>query len=240
MLRRAAQAAARPLGVETLEYRLGQNVTFCRAAGASIFLDLSSGRYVGLPTGIQAAFDRYLSGEPLDNLDQSRLQFLVDRGLLRPTEDGAGDPVRPLNCTSQVQENLGGSGRTNVSEFLVAAASRIYAYRYVRRTSLSVIAQGIGQRRLGLPHDSAFEETSTYLSVISAVNRTRAIIDSTDRCLPDSLAFLWLCFRRGLRPSLVIGVRPAPFSAHCWVQKDSIVLSDTVENTRLYTPILIL
>jgi hypothetical protein len=39
---------------------------------------------------------------------------------------------------------------------------------------------------------------------------------------------------------VVIGVRMHPFMAHCWVQRDEVVLSDDLDSVATYTPILIL
>jgi hypothetical protein len=36
---------------------------------------------------------------------------------------------------------------------------------------------------------------------------------------------------------LVFGVRTHPFEAHCWLEKDRVILDDTVEHVRWFTPI---
>lgn len=74
----------------------------------------------------------------------------------------------------------------------------------------------------------------------SAFRQAELILQREDNCLPRSLAFLWLCQRRGYRPKLVVGVRIQPFAAHAWIQDDGVVLNDSVDNVRLYKPIFIL
>lgn len=59
-------------------------------------------------------------------------------------------------------------------------------------------------------------------------------------CLRDSLALYALLLRQGLECSLVFGVRLDPFGAHCWVQYDDIILSDTLWSARPMQPILVL
>jgi len=61
-----------------------------------------------------------------------------------------------------------------------------------------------------------------------------------NNCLPRSLAFRWLCYRRGYRARLVIGIRIRPFAAHSWVQDGDVVLNDAKEAVRPYRPILVL
>jgi len=38
----------------------------------------------------------------------------------------------------------------------------------------------------------------------------------------------------------VIGIRPDPFLAHCWVQHKGLVLNDDIDNVRTFTPILVI
>lgn len=51
-----------------------------------------------------------------------------------------------------------------------------------------------------------------------AVNVTLRPLPTDVRCLFRSLTLLTLMERRALHPTLVIGVRPRPFSAHAWVE----------------------
>jgi hypothetical protein len=46
--------------------------------------------------------------------------------------------------------------------------------------------------------------------------------------------------RAGLGAALVVGVQTWPFQAHAWVQAGPMVLDDTVEHVRAFTPILTL
>jgi hypothetical protein len=41
----------------------------------------------------------------------------------------------------------------------------------------------------------------------------------------------------GLRSSLVFGVRPRPFSAHCWLQRGPVVLNDRLDIIKAYIPV---
>jgi hypothetical protein len=59
-------------------------------------------------------------------------------------------------------------------------------------------------------------------------------------CLPTSLALRRFLAIRGIRPALVLGVRVAPFGAHCWLQIDDQVVGDTIERVRAFTPIRVI
>jgi hypothetical protein len=66
----------------------------------------------------------------------------------------------------------------------------------------------------------------------------RPLIPVPRICLHDCLALAdWLgpSFRGA---SLVFGVSAVPFAAHCWLQKDGVVLDDHPESPSRYRPIL--
>jgi hypothetical protein len=53
-----------------------------------------------------------------------------------------------------------------------------------------------------------------------AVTLTLRPLPTDVRCLSQSLTLLNVMERRDLHPTLVIGVRPEPFSAHAWIELD--------------------
>jgi hypothetical protein len=65
------------------------------------------------------------------------------------------------------------------------------------------------------------------------------VITSHDKCLHDSLTLLRFLAAEKLYPSWVVGVRTRPFAAHSWVQSGDLVLNDTHEYVRGFTPILV-
>ncbi len=57
-------------------------------------------------------------------------------------------------------------------------------------------------------------------------------------CLPDSLALLLFLRWTGAPGRLVIGVTGRPFTAHCWVVSNDVVVNEPAEDVRRFTPIL--
>lgn len=53
-----------------------------------------------------------------------------------------------------------------------------------------------------------------------------------------SIASFDLLLRCGHRPTLVLGVRDCPFTAHAWVQLGNMVVGDKQERVARYQPIL--
>jgi hypothetical protein len=56
-------------------------------------------------------------------------------------------------------------------------------------------------------------------------------------CLYRSFFLLAFLRRRGLDARWVFGVRTWPFEAHCWLQAGEVVLDDTLDHVRPFTPI---
>lgn len=76
-------------------------------------------------------------------------------------------------------------------------------------------------------------------ATIRAFEYARLLRTAADRCLPRSIALAICLASRGQLVRVVLGVRAAPFSAHCWAQQGPAVLNDSVEEVRRYHPILI-
>lgn len=82
--------------------------------------------------------------------------------------------------------------------------------------------------------------TNAGRACIRGFEHARLIRTATDRCLPRSVALALGLAVRGIHTQLFVGVKTAPFAAHCWVQHGGDVLSDSVEEVRRYHPILVL
>lgn len=82
--------------------------------------------------------------------------------------------------------------------------------------------------------------TNTGRACVRGFEHARLVRTAVDRCLPRSVALALGLAARGIHAQLFIGVKTAPFAAHCWVQLGGDVLSDSVEEVRRYHPILVL
>lgn len=74
----------------------------------------------------------------------------------------------------------------------------------------------------------------------TAFERIGPMVGKDGRCLSRSFAYRLLAKRFGYNVKLVIGVKVDPFAAHCWVEYGSQVANDSLEQVRLFNPILIL
>ncbi len=82
-------------------------------------------------------------------------------------------------------------------------------------------------------------EHGRAMALAASFERIRPWVPRSGRCLPASMLLLRFLKLQGLRADWVFGVRTHPFEAHCWVQHDGVVLNDSLEHVRWFTPIAI-
>lgn len=76
--------------------------------------------------------------------------------------------------------------------------------------------------------------------VVRAFEHARLLRSAASRCLTRSLALSTGLAAQGTQVSVVIGVKLAPFAAHCWAQCGDAVISDSVDEVQCYAPLLVL
>lgn len=56
-------------------------------------------------------------------------------------------------------------------------------------------------------------------------------------CLEQSLALYWLLRRRGVAARLRVGVHPAPFAAHAWIEYEGVPVNEDEDRIRELLPL---
>lgn len=211
-------------------YRLRDGVRFCICSERAVFLDLPADRYFCLPESIDQAFGRWRDGQADA---QSSLDRLIELGVLVEAEAPPA-AAHPAHIPRPARD-LNGETSTNLFWILWAASEQLLARRRLRRSpfgALMLALEGLASRSPGV-------ERRAHARIAAAFAGSRLLLHSHDNCLSHSLAFHRACRRLRIDASLVIGVRLDPFSAHCWVQCADLVLNDSVERVRHYTPIMV-
>ena len=115
---------------------------------------------------------------------------------------------------------------------LVIAA--IQASVWLRLRDIEWIVTTLLRKRTPVPIDEAAAR-----ELIASFYEWRPwLFTSNDACLFDSLTLLLFLRRFAIFPQWIFAVRTGPFAAHCWLQSEDIVLNDTVDHVRSYTPIM--
>lgn len=190
--------------------------------GQLLFLNLIADRYFRLERDQNLAFL-----DMLDRTGRSRWRQPPDFPL----------PARwmaPSDTTTFIDEG----------DFDLAEVARsLWLQRRVERRigsagfhSVLVQTRSLLQARCG----GAFEERGRPGRAVRAFEHARILRTAADRCLPRSIALAIRLASLGTPVTLAIGVKLAPFGAHCWVQHGDLVLSDRIGEVQAYTPLLVL
>jgi hypothetical protein len=208
---------------------LRPGLSFGIADGRAIFLDSHNDRYLCLPAPLNARF--------LSLLGDPNAPAPMDEALRSLLRLDAPDPIAPAGITAAKTDLLPidcpVAPGPAISMCLAQAIGRLGP-----RRSLGARLAGVAQRqrhvRETLPEQEALERASR---LIAAFASTRFWFDTQDRCLDQSIILSHVLAAHGLRSSLVFGVRPRPFSAHCWLQRGRVVLNDRLEMIKAYVPV---
>jgi hypothetical protein len=219
---------------------LPNHVHFCRRGHELIFLDLRKDEYT-LLTGHEAqAFSSLMPGAENAESVPTDLTRFVDSGLLtfEPSEgrailptvlDWPAERIAHLAAHSAARINL-----KHFTNFAIACSTAAYCLRFqqIERIVRSIEARKEAARRSGIAGTENAEE------LVATFNKLRGFFPADYLCLFDSVALVHFLARYAVFPTLVFGVRFAPWGAHCWVQDGPLALNDDVETIEDYVPIL--
>jgi hypothetical protein len=180
-----------------------------------------------------------------DLSDSGVLDVLAERGLLTKGKR-AGKDATPIQCPAPLAEidaddtaEAPSIGVLDALRFSRAAVTASLSLKYVPFERMLRQAQWRRMRALTQLGASTLDRELAQ-RLISVFSWLRPFFfTSRDACLFEALALGRFLASHGIYPQWVFGVQARPFSAHCWLQHDGVVLNDTVEHVSQYTPIMI-
>ena len=207
---------------------LRAGLSFGIADGRAIFLDAIADRYFCYPPTLNTQFLGLMNGEPVESLDP-RLQALLDLNVTEPLAPTAVEPIigelmpappmrwRPFRML--VALFYVALAQVWLKQGLATCLARLERHRLVQN-----------RRGKGIPRVA-------LTNLLEAFESTRFVVTAQDQCLSRSIALNLYLAAFGYSTDLVIGVRPRPFAAHCWVQAQGQVINDTADTVRAYVPV---
>lgn len=214
-----------------MSWTLAPGVGFCFAGDQLIFLDLRADRYLALRGERRAAFERLRAREENDS---EAMTSLLATGLFVQSE--GEDRLDPVDVAVPTID-IGMRRRSRLRLPMIAAAARdlYWARRALAPDRLATTVAGLQHQKRTKTSDP---DAGAIAAVAADYAAARTLVPVTPRCLVDSLALFRLMLRRGLAPTMIFGVRPAPFAAHCWLQSSEHILTGSVDDAHNFTPIL--
>lgn len=237
------------------QYYLATHVHVCCTGRYCIFLDLRKDRYFSIAKSSFAPLTPYIHGwnitAPPETYVSSDLSIegaqlaasLLTCNVLR-VDSNRAKPARSLvtaAVTGDVQSLLDEHG---IHEDSLVSRQRVWLSLFYAQAQLTCwplhrIISRIVRRKSARKGTSATLDLSHILSLMSCFTRHRPYFPRSYLCLFDSLALIHFLAAYNVYPDWVFGVREDPFSAHCWIQLDTVTLNDFQDRVAPYTPILV-
>ena len=213
---------------------MSQAIYFTQTGGRTIFLDVAANRYFALPQNSEGAFTRMWGEMLLSSADKRALQSLTSLGI----ELDAPHSMLHQTQVPRVRFSSSEKPRPKPSLFTIgfAAFLQLAARRLVKHAGIEALISKLNPPSRSEPSTTSKEER--VLQILDAHRRASMIIGMHDRCLEKSFAIAHHLHMCGIQCTVVLGVRAAPFLAHCWVQSEDCVLNDDLERVCSFSPIL--
>jgi Transglutaminase-like superfamily len=248
-------------------YFLATHVYACIAGAQLIFLDLKRDQYFSLDRRSSAPVARLLQqaaalssppqvhhamsegaddAQPNHRPDEQPLPRGVPRALRMLLAQGliTTDPARGKRFSAPSLPLPEDSVLSQRTRRLTSIPPRDAA-RFVRATTRAAIKlrretieQTIESVRGRKANSESHIDTARVRELMATYHTLRPLLPKRYACLFDSLAVLEFLAFYGAYPAWVFGVYACPFSAHCWVQEGSLLLTDRADSVNRFTPIM--
>jgi hypothetical protein len=250
------------------QYLLARHVFVCLQGEHVVFLDVRKDRYFALEATRTVGVSEHVAGWPVSLPDLSAsvrqtanggvsstaravdrealsavLSLLLEKEILTTVAvDGkTAEPVRPPPLGSDLAaEALDEPVKISAVAFLRFVSAAIRAALILRYRSFDSAVARV-KARIDAAHggERAVEiERLHYLVGVFSMLRP-FFFTSKDACLFDALALSEFLAGYEIYPRWIFAVQARPFAAHCWLQLGDVVLNDTVDHVRRYTPIMV-
>jgi hypothetical protein len=219
-----------------------QDVLECEHAGVTVLLSLRSGRYLCLNESAAGIWKQVKEGADVER---------IAAGLAADYEVAAADaradaervidslrsasilPLRMLKERSLVGPDGGGATGRRRRLSLLRAAGLLCLVRGC------LLVLGLGRtlsviRKLSREAPPSQDALAWAKDLASVVRRAAVIVPLRTQCLEQSLSLLFLTRRVGVPAELRLGVVPAPFMAHAWLELDATPVNDEAEFLRMF------
>jgi len=216
-------------------FDLRPGISFCSVGRRLVFLDLGADSYFGLTEEGEAMFRAALSADAAP--DPMTQAVLAGAGILAgPDEQGV--PAAPCRTPQRPRISLLEDRLPAASGPAVAAAvAQLLAARArLRRVAFGAVVARLAARKQRARRD---RDQDALPRAMAPLLRAGTVLSQSETCLSRSLVAAERLLGAHLDAELVIGVRAAPFAAHCWVQHGDVLVNDRLDTVRTFTPILV-
>jgi hypothetical protein len=227
--------------MDMAHYAVRDDLSFCRVGEQFVFLDINNDRYFRLPQLLERTLASHLEGDGTSDMD---ISGLIERNILvdQPRSTIVGRRgIKP--ALHSAMEAPPAKQKIQAFELIEVLAIVLYTRLELKLFALKHVLHGL--HGLGAERHTQLAQATPPTALLehrlsdaaALYRRARLYVPVDMCCLLDSIAMAKFLRRRQLHVHVVFGVALDPFSAHCWVQADNLVLNDSVGNVNSHTPI---
>ncbi len=216
-----------------MSYCLPDHVSFGFVGERAVLLDLDADRYLLLGRA-EAATLGALGTPGASAPSATILGRLIDRGLIRRGCGGITPIIADVPRSSALEAN-DTRGKLRISEVGIFRLGAGVSLRWRGLAATIARTRLIRARYAPRLDGKASDDDAAFAARGYAAART--YVPAAQRCVPDSLALARALWRRGIGADLYFGVRLDPFSAHSWVQRGDLLLSDGLGRVTDHVPV---
>jgi hypothetical protein len=219
-----------------MSFNLRPGLVYAACVDDIILLDLKQDRYFALPRALRSAFLAIIGGHNGDDLAHPSLSSLFHSSNPEMKPPLSHTEPEVMDCAREILARPTQS--PSLLQLAGAFGFRAMAAVWLRHASLEHIVARLERRKRSLlPQPIHLDDAARIARAFECITPLFAI---EDRCMAISIGLMMAMLRRQVPATMVIGVRTAPFSAHCWVEVDGHLVNEAPEMAQRFTPILVI
>ncbi|MDV3455853.1 lasso peptide biosynthesis B2 protein [Sphingomonas sp. HF-S4] len=203
--------------------------------GDLVLLDARQNAYFCVPRADAGGLKAALTGNSRFRPAADMLDELEAAGLFTTIDTPSPSALLPFLATCDLYGSPGRRAALTPHQIWDLASAFVSAQLAIRFARPERWFRRIARRNA---HGRRGARAGIEIAALARLARAaQPFLPGTARCLGSSLFLLGVLHRRGLSARWVFGVRTYPFEAHCWVEHDGMILNDSLEHARSFTPI---
>ncbi|MBC9035144.1 lasso peptide biosynthesis B2 protein [Sphingomonas sp. JC676] len=215
-------------------YGMPPGVYLADVDGDLVLLDARRNAYFCLPRMHAAGLKTALTNSNRFRPDVAMLDELEATGLFSMIEAPSRATAPAMTAETDLFQVRGAKARLTPARLLRLVAAAGTAYRDIWLAK----PQRWFRKIAGRNARSARDDLTTLYALARLAWDAQPFFPGTARCLTSSLFLLHFLHAQGFAARWVFGVKTYPFEAHCWVEHGDVVLNDSLEHVRSFTPIV--
>lgn len=234
---------------------LSNHAFVCLTETHCVFLDLRRDTYLCASRDAASTLEKHVANwndsvpnarnSPPTTHDEGFVRKLLDAQILTPTFERShaqsySVPTVPIPAAHTLHDNSRYPlGRLTILDWMRFAAATTRAHFDLTNRQLETTVNAVANRK----QERSINKTIDRVRLNDLAKRFRTLRYCFPRsylCLFDSLALVHFLSFYGIYPSWVFGVTTEPFSAHCWVQVNEVIVNDPLDRVSFFTPIMII